>query len=173
MILKAACRLDIPFKSQLDNADNPMGACNVTSVAMCLAWGGVTPRSQNIQLEDEVYRYMEGRHLNRHSPQDLATVVRDYGLNDNFTATASIDAAKAHLSAGNPCITHGYFTDFGHIIVLVGYDERGFLVHDPYGEWFEAGYDTTASGAYLHYSYALIKRVCIPDGLFWVHFISK
>ncbi|NEN93768.1 MAG: peptidoglycan-binding protein, partial [Okeania sp. SIO3H1] len=29
------------------------------------------------------------------------------------------------------------------------------------------------SGAYLHYSYRLIRNVCMPDGSFWVHFISK
>jgi hypothetical protein len=55
----------------------------------------------------------------------------------------------------------------------VGYDEFGFIVHDPYGEWFSSGYRTDLSGSYLHYSYRLITRVCIPDGSFWVHFISK
>lgn len=166
-------KLDVPYLSQLDNNLNPTGACNVTSVAMCLLWGGVTPQSKEVQLEDELYRYMESRRLSRHNPQDLATVVRDYGLNDNYTAIGTIDAVKRHLDAGNPCITHGYFTSFGHIIVLVGYDDDGFWVHDPYGEWFYDGYDTSISGAYLHYSYSLIQRVCIPDGLFWVHFISK
>ncbi|WP_293282359.1 C39 family peptidase, partial [Microcoleus sp. PH2017_36_ELK_O_B] len=110
----------------------------------------MTPHQQGIQLEDELYGYMEKRRLDRHSPQDLATLVRDYGLNDNYTATATIDAVKAHLSEGNPCITHGYFTEFGHIIVLTGYDEKGFLVHDPYGEWFPGGYRTDLSGEYLH-----------------------
>jgi len=55
----------------------------------------------------------------------------------------------------------------------VGYDEYGFIVHDPYGEWFSSGYRTDLSGSYLNYSYLLIRRVCIPDGSFWVHFISK
>jgi hypothetical protein len=55
----------------------------------------------------------------------------------------------------------------------VGFDSKGFLVHDPYGEWFESGYDTSTSGAYLHYSYDLIQRTCIPDGQFWVHHISS
>jgi len=56
---------------------------------------------------------------------------------------------------------------------VVGYDSEGFFIHDPYGEWFEIGYDTEASGAYLHYNYRLIRRICMPDGKFWVHFISK
>ncbi|MCC3447456.1 MAG: C39 family peptidase [Microcoleus sp. PH2017_39_LGB_O_B] len=171
--MKNFVKLDVPYLSQLDNKRNPTGSCNVTSVAMCLLWGGVTPHQQGIQLEDELYGYMEKRRLDRHSPQDLATVVRDYGLNCLYTATATIDAVKAHLSEGNPCITHGYFTEYGHIIVLTGYDEKGFIVHDPYGEWFSDGYRTDLSGEYLHYSYDLIERTCIPDGLFWIHFISK
>ncbi|MCC3445780.1 MAG: C39 family peptidase, partial [Microcoleus sp. PH2017_03_ELD_O_A] len=113
--MKNSVKLDVPYLSQLDNKRNPTGSCNVTSVAMCLLWGGVRPQCQGIQLEDELYAYMEKRRLDRHSPQDLATLVRDYGLNDNYTATATIDAVKAHLSEGNPCITHGYFTEYGHI----------------------------------------------------------
>jgi uncharacterized protein YvpB len=118
---------------------------------------------------------MENHDLNRHSPQDLEKLIsRHYHpVKDSFTVWGTIDRCKSHLAAGNPCVIHGYFTSFGHIIVLVGYDNEGFLVHDPYGEWFESGYDTNASGAYLHYSYDLIRRTCIPDGQFWVHYVSK
>ncbi|HAT12513.1 MAG TPA: hypothetical protein DCS91_01905 [Microcoleaceae bacterium UBA11344] len=78
----------------------------------------------------------------------------------------------AHLSADNPCIIHGYFTAAGHIIVLIGFDNEGFFVQDPYGEWFESGYDTEATGKALHYSYELIIRKCAYDDEFWVHYVS-
>ncbi|MEG4323653.1 MULTISPECIES: C39 family peptidase [unclassified Microcoleus] len=78
--MKNSVKLAVPYKSQLDNALNPGGACNVTSIAMCLEYLGVTPLRQNIQIEDELYAYMESRNLNRHSPRDLATVVRNYGI---------------------------------------------------------------------------------------------
>ncbi len=74
---------------------------------------------------------------------------------------------------------HGYFTDFGHIVVLAGYDEHGFLVHDPYGEWYSWGYDPNdgtefdTKGKYIHYSYGLIQRLCLPDHNLWLHLISK
>ncbi|MBE9164190.1 C39 family peptidase [Tychonema sp. LEGE 06208] len=165
-------KIDVPFKSQLDNVLNPTGSCNVTSIAMCLAFFGVKPKGSG-QLEDELYKYMESQNLSRHSPQDLAQVVRDYGLKDDFTAAGSIDRCCRHIQAGNPCVIHGYFTSFGHIIVLIGFDEKGFFVHDPYGEWFPSGYRTDFSGESLHYSYKLIERLCIPDGQFWVHYISK
>jgi uncharacterized protein YvpB len=166
-----ATKLLVPYKSQLDNEENPRGSCNVTSIAMCLEFLGI--QGGDGQLEDELYRYAERKGYSRHDPRDLARIVRDYGRKDNFTEWATIDKCKAHLASGNPAVIHGYFTSFGHIIVLVGYDNEGFLVHDPYGEWFRGGYRTDFSGKFLHYSYNLIERVCIPDGQFWVHFISK
>lgn len=164
-------RLKVPYKSQLDNRMNPTGSCNVTSIAMCLAYFGVNASGVG-QLEDELYTYMQRRGLSRHSPQDLAKVVRDYGRKDDFTVWGTIERCKKHIDNGFPCVIHGYFTSFGHIIVLVGYDEDGFIVHDPYGEWFSTGYRNDLSGEFLNYSYNLIKRTCIPDGQFWVHYIS-
>lgn len=178
--LPDSVKLKVPYKYQLDNAENPLGSCNVTSVAMCLEFldsdlGDRKYKSGDGQLEDHLYRFMENHDLDRHSPQDLEKLINHhyYPIKDSFTPWGTIERCKSHLASGNPCVIHGYFTSFGHIIVLVGYDNKGFLVHDPYGEWFESGYDTDASGAYLHYSFDLIKRTCIPDGQFWVHYISK
>ncbi|MGB3402727.1 MAG: C39 family peptidase [Microcoleaceae cyanobacterium] len=166
-------RLDVPYISQVDNWFNPTGACNVTSIAMCLEYLETPPRTSISQFEDELYRYALERGYSRHSPYDLADLVRDYGCKDYFTENALIEDVKDWVSSGKPAVIHGYFTSFGHIVVVVGYDEYGFIVHDPFGEWFSTGYRTDLSGAYLHYSYRLIRRVCIPDGNFWVHFISK
>ncbi|MDY7024600.1 MAG: C39 family peptidase [Cyanobacteriota bacterium] len=164
---------NVPYFSQLDNWFNPTGACNVTSIAMCLDYLGAERRLNYGQWEDELYEYALDQGYSRHNPYDLARIVRDYGCRDYFTEYAIIEDVQDWIAAGNPSVIHGYFTWFGHIIVVVGYDEYGFIVHDPYGEWFSTGYRTDLSGAYLHYSYNLIRRVCIPDGNFWVHFISK
>lgn len=167
-------RLNVRFKSQVDNFYNPTGACNVTSIAMCLEYLNIPRRDLRYsQFEDELYRYAINMGYSRWSPYDLAKIARDYGARDYFTENALIEDVKDWVAAGYPAVIHGYFTSFGHIIVVVGYDENGFIVHDPYGEWFSTGYRTDLSGAYLHYSYQLIRRVCIPDGNFWVHFISK
>ncbi|MEI2418956.1 C39 family peptidase [Arthrospira platensis SPKY2] len=166
--------LNVPFYSQLDNHYNPTGSCNVTSVAMCLSYLGVRPGGVYSQLEDELYRYMIDRGLSRHSPYDLAKVVRDYGHKDTFRTDATIEDCKNHLfNKKMPLIIHGYFTSFGHIIVIRGYSDNGFFVNDPYGEWFSTGYRTDLTGENLLYSYELIKRTCIPDGSFWVHFIDR
>ncbi len=171
--LPKSYRLNVPYKSQLDNWYNPTGACNVTSIAMCLEYLDTPRRTNSIPFEDELYQYALNQGYSRHSPYDLAQIVRDYGRKDSFTENAIIEDVQDWIADGNPAVIHGYFTSFGHIVVVVGYDEYGFVVHDPYGEWFSTGYRTDLSGAYLHYSYRLIRRVCMPDTNFWVHFISK
>ncbi|QZZ19169.1 C39 family peptidase [Leptothermofonsia sichuanensis E412] len=166
-------KLAIPYKSQLDNEENPTGSCNVTSLAMCLEFLGAKRRVNSGQFEDELYRYAINRGLSRHDPHDLAIIVEDYGCRDDFRTNATIEQAQDWLADGKPIVTHGYFTSFGHIVVLAGFDEKGFLVHDPYGEWTPRGYRTDLSGKYVNYSYNMIRNICIPDGSFWVHFISK
>jgi uncharacterized protein YvpB len=172
-------KLNIPYKSQRDNEINPDGSCNVTSLAMCLEYLGAKRRVNSGQFEDELYNYAESNGLSRHDPHDLAVIVEAYGCRDDFRTNATIDQVKGWLTDGKPIVTHGYFTEFGHIVVLAGFDEKGFFAHDPYGEWTPAGYDrnepgySNEKGKYIPYSYDMIQRLCMPDGGFWVHFISK
>jgi hypothetical protein len=174
-----AVKLSIPYKSQRDNELNPDGSCNVTSIAMALTFLGVDRKSSDGQFEDELYDYAETNGLSRHNPHDLARVVADYGCRDDFRADGTIAQAQEWLADGKPAVIHGYFTDFGHIVTLAGYDDQGFLVHDPFGEWHAWGYDLNepdaenGKGEYIHYSYDLIRRLCIPDDSFWLHLISK
>lgn len=177
--LPASIKLNIPYKSQRDNVLNPDGACNVTSIAMCLRYLGAARKETTGQFEDELYNYATRRGYSRHNPYDLAKIVQDYGMRDEFRTDGTIEQVRSWLADGNPAVIHGYFTDFGHIVVAAGYDPTGFLVHDPFGEWYWWGYDlnepngNNRKGEYIHYSYSMIERLCIPDGDFWVHFISK
>lgn len=174
--------LDVPYKSQLDNRYEPVSTCNVTSLAMVLEFynigytttmsGKKIRKNKNIQLEDELYQYMIDKELNKLYPEHLAQVARDYGIKDDFTVWGTIERCIEHLNSGHPCIIHGYFTQPGHILVLIGHDSNGFFVHDPYGEYFRTGYRTDLSGKNLHYSFDLIRRLCAYDGQFWVHYLS-
>jgi hypothetical protein len=179
-VIPAKVRLEVPYRSQRDNEKNPDGACNVTSLAMCLLYHQVQPRYTSMfpQFEDELYDYTERLGLNRHDALDLVKVIEAYGCVDRFSSTYKIPDIKAALSAGNPAVLHGYFTRFGHIIVAVGYDDDGLIVHDPYGEWHSWGYalnepdgDNT-KGKYQHYSYRLIENACMPDGNLWAHIVT-
>lgn len=167
--------LNVPHKSQLDNALNPTGACNVTCFAMMMAYFQIRGTTGVGQLEDELYQYMENSGLSRHDPEDLAKMASHYGLKSHFTTRGKLSDARKAIAEGKPCIIHGYFTSFGHIIVLRGYDKYGFFVNDPYGEWTSGGYDNSASGENLHYSNALIQSKCLPEGddFLWLHRVSR
>lgn len=129
------------------------------------------------RLPDELQDYCVAHHLDRHAPQDLAQVVQAYGCKDYFTRAATFKQVKAWLIQGNPAVTHGYFTPSGHVVAIVGYNEQGFIVNDPYGELMynppHSYYNTYASGRGLTYSYNLIQNTRVTDKEFWVHFISK
>lgn len=171
-------QLAVPYLSQVDNSQNPFGSCNVTSIAMCLKYLGIQQTNSSKQFEDELQDWLEARGLDRHEPNALAQAVAGYGCQDNFSTSATLDQVKQWLAQGNPCVTHGYFTSSGHIVAIVGYNNQGLIVHDPYGKWTEGGYDRNddshpEKGKAVIYDYAMIQRTCMTDGQFWVHFISR
>lgn len=172
-MLRDEVKLNVPYKSQLDNADNPFGSSNCTSLAMAIAYFDVKPHNGHKQLEDELQEWLETQGLKRYNPYDLVKVVKAYGCQDNFKTDATIDQIKEWLDRGNPAVVHGYFTPAGHVICLIGYNAIGFIVNDPCGQYSESGYDSSTSGEGLTYSYETIERICLQDGEFWVHFISK
>jgi uncharacterized protein YvpB len=156
--------LKLKYHSQLNNQLNPSGSCNVTSFAMCMSYFGITPKSG--QLEDELYQFMIDNRLSRHEPIDLSYMANQYaGIVSSFKATGTFQDIINAINAGKPVVLHGYFTRSGHIIVIKGYDDTGFIVNDPYGEWHSWGYDTSVSGEGLHYSYDLIARTCSPESV--------
>jgi hypothetical protein len=71
--------LNVPHKGQLDNALNPKGACNVTCFAMAMTYFQLPGKTNAVQLEDELYRYMTANRLSRHEPEDLAKMAKAYG----------------------------------------------------------------------------------------------
>lgn len=168
-------QLNIPYKSQLDNELNPRGACNVTSYAMVMQYLQIPRQSNEGQLEDELYQWMEDKGLSRWDPEDLAQMGRSYGLKVDFNSRATLRDLRKAISEGYGCIIHGYFTSFGHIMVVRGYDDNGFYVNDPYGEWFESGYRNDRSGENLFYSNQLVQSKCLPEGTdyLWLHKITQ
>lgn len=159
---------NFPYKSQRDNRHNPSGSCNVTSIAMCLWFLGIRgDGSQGGQLEDQMYVRCLERDWSRHTPEGLKAVAESYGggIFDKFTEFGTLDMIRASIDAGIPCVVHGYFTHYGHILTIKGHTPRGFIVNDPWGEYWPGGYDTSVSGENLHYSTGMIARLCSPESI--------
>ena len=72
------------------------------------------------------------------------------------TEQGTIEEVRAALDQGKPVIAHGQFTPSGHIVLIIGYDEQGYFVHDPGGRWneeYEGSYPNSGqcSGQAVHY----------------------
>ncbi|MGV0024845.1 C39 family peptidase [Phormidesmis priestleyi] len=175
IVVPSVKKLDVPYYSQLNNLHKPTGSSSLTSLAMALDFLGASRKRETGQFADELYEYCEKQGLSRHDPYDLAKVAEAYKCKDNFSVEANFLEIKDWLARGNPVVVHGYFTDFGHVVCIVGFNKKGFIVNDSWGQLIHSfgnqSYDIGKNGNGLTYSYNLIYKLCCPG--FWVHFLSK
>ena len=168
--------ITVPYRTQLDNEIDPFSTCNVTSVTMVMLYHGYKEQG-GIQLEDSLSRILFNNHLSRNNPEHLAILFNRTGLfHDQFLYKASWESIKKEILENRPVIVHGYFTRFGHIVVIVGFSEgtQEWVVHDPYGEYFIGGYNKGKDkGKNVRYSFHMMDKLCAPDGGVWAHFVSK
>lgn len=167
----------VPFFSQTDNVNHPGGTCNITSVAMVMAYWKVVGDGSGKQLEDQLYEYAKANRLVIGSPYDMAKLFTWKGMNDHFR-TSNVDwiqYVKKEIDAGRPCIIHTQFTPAGHIVVIAGYENNHLVCHDPYGE-FSGVYGKWAGtnhsnpvGRFVHYSYDMMDHFSNIGGTVWLH----
>ena len=175
--------LKVKHFNQLDNKFAPTGTCNITCCAMVLDYFKVPQRKPRMSYEDELSLFIENNGLDRHVHDHLARLMQEYGLQDRFTVTATWKEIQHHLANGNPVICPGDYTRSGHIIVLSGYNTKGFTVQDPNGEIFwspgsDPFYEHNSTeaphrGANLNYSYNLMNTLAGPNGKVWAHFPQR
>lgn len=175
-LIRTAVNLPIPhidYYDQNDNKEAPWGSCNVTAIAMDLAYLGIPQRYPQMRYPDELDAYCDEHGLDRHSPLDLVKLVEAYGCRDDFNYHSNWDNIKAWLNNGLPVVVHTQLTQSGHVILLRGYDNTGVWVNDPNGVWTPDGYDETKSGENLHYSWDLMYQTVSSDNQLWAHHITK
>ena len=117
------------------------------------------------------------------SPAGLASVFNQYASENGLAkrldpiTNGSLSGLRAELDRGNPVIIHGFFTTFGHVLVVLGYDQNGYYVNDPAGRWsevFKGGYGWSNTGRDLYYGRAAFEAaVGTSDGwsplALWYH----
>lgn len=175
-------RLDVPYFYQYNNRFNPGSSCQNTSIAMVLASVGVqiTPdqitsrfgkdRAQSVSGLNSVYNQLA-------SEQGVRRL--------DSSSQGSLAEIKAALDQGSPVIIHGFFTSYGHVLVITGYDESGYYVNDPAGTWsqrFKGGYPNAGSepraGHGIFYSRSAFEAaIGTYDGYstapLWMHTLSS
>ncbi len=123
----------LPYFYQYDNLMYPGSSCQNTSLAMVLKHYGWTGAPDDITAS-------VGKNKAQ-SPSSLAEVFNDYaessGIPERLVAhtNGSIAGLQALLNEGKPVIVHGYFTSFGHVLVVTGYSGSSYTVNDPAGKW--------------------------------------
>lgn len=170
--------VEVPYFYQYANSLYPSSSCQNTSIAMVLkkyGWNGVP---DTITAE-------WGKNYAQ-DPSGLAdifnTLAYEHGISKRLTpvTNGTLAQLRAELDAGNPTIIHGYFTGYGHVMVVLGYDSNGYYVNDPAGEWsqtFKGGYpygwNSNVGRAIYYNKTAFEKAVATWDGYtpapLWFH----
>ena len=165
----------LPYYNQYYNENKGWATCQNTSVAMVLSY------FENSIHPDSIYKDWGKDYAQ--SPSGLNAVYSSYATKSSITTytNASPEELKAALSSGYIAIVHGYFTGFGHVLVVRGYENGRYYVNDPAGKWaecFKCGYSSTndLNGVTSYSESAFDAAVFTSDGYSylpgWIHLIS-
>ena len=163
----------IPYYNQYDNINYPYATCQNTSIAMVLSHF-----QYKIHPDDIFGRW--GKDIAQ-SPSGLNYVYKHYAANStiNTYINASPEDLISALSQGYIAIVHGYFTSFGHVLIIKGYDDSYYYVNDPAGVWdgcFKCGYNQNYNGVTKYPRQSLENAVFTSDGYSylpgWIHLIK-
>jgi uncharacterized protein YvpB len=168
---------NVPYFYQYNNSNNPGGSCQNTSMAMVLKYYGATA-----ETPDTISNYYGTSQAQTVS--GLQSVFNSeaayFGLSvrDTGTTAGTVTRVRELLAQGRPVIVHGYFTSYGHVIVLLAFDGTNYTAHDPAGKWSQqygyGGYSGTdpTGGRFVKYAKAAVDQAIAPDGKVWMHEIK-
>ena len=167
--------IEVPYYSQHDNEIDPGATCNVTSLSMAISYYKASKlvTGPHKRIADNISQYCLDHHLNHGDLTVIANLARHYGLIDDASFTTSFDQIKAHLDRNNLVIVQGNFTASGHVIVVVGYDDKRGLwyCNDPAGHWPD--YSGNTSGKGVAYDSKFFRAKAAPDGEVWAHRLNR
>ena len=165
---------EIPYYNQYDNRNYPYATCQNTSIAMVLSHF-----QYNIHPDEIFSRW--GKDMAQ-SPSGLNHVYNTYASSStlNTFTNASPEDLIAALGQGYIAIVHGYFTAYGHVLVVRGYDSQYYYVNDPAGKWdgcFRCGYTSgNYNGVTKYAKKAFENAVFTSNGSSylpgWIHLIK-
>lgn len=108
-------------------------------------------------------------------PSVMGDYLKDKVIAYRFLVDGSLTDAKNAIDDGCVVITHGWFTESGHTITLVGYEpdpitlSYRFIVDDPFGEFSfpNAVHFNTDSGNDVRYSSYGIYAYCVASSSYF------
>ena len=172
---------DVPYFYQYANSLYPNSTCQNTTIAMVLAmrgWSGTPDVITEFWGKDRAQ-----------SPEGFSEVLNGeasyWGVDVRSThrRDATFEDLHSLLDQGIPVPVHGYFTGYGHVLLVLGYDANGYWVNDPAGEWNERftggypyGWDSTVGDGIYYPRAAFEAAIGTSNGStplpIWLHELS-
>lgn len=161
------------YYNQYNNQYHAASTCQNTSIAMVLSY------LETKIMPDSIY--MQWGKDYAQSPSGLNAVYRFYASKTeiNTYINASPGDLINALNNGYIAIVHGYFTSYGHVLVVRGFDGEHYHVNDPAGIWkecFKCGYTGSYNGVTKYKKTEFEKAVFTSNGVNylpgWIHLIK-
>lgn len=154
---------NLRYNSQLDNSIDPHATCFVSSVAMTIrtleqkSWGGqnrkkyTSPKFEEELLHDLdknlsaykkiAYKIVKQKWVFKYRPRNIYAFWEWYikekipGHTAKYMHLSQSQIKNQLAARETPIIVGTKLTHSGHVVVLVGCDNSGFYVNDPYGDY--------------------------------------
>ena len=166
---------DVPYFYQYNNSINPGGSCQNTSMAMLLKYYGatsITPDAISTTWGTSQAQSVSGFN------QVCNAEAQSYGLTGSCVSTSSgsFAAMNSLLAQGKPVVVHGYFTTYGHVMVVLAYTGTHYICNDPAGQWnqvYQGSYSGgSTSGHQIQYGATAFQNAIGPDNTLWYHYFN-
>lgn len=160
--------LPVPYYPQTDNYTQPERTCNSSACAMALEY--FRPGTLKGPKGDDEYirKVFSIGDTTDHSVQ--TRVLKDYGVASSFNYNLSFADLDRELSNRRPVvigILHRgslHHPTGGHMVVVIGKNEKGYICHDPYGDLYDGYTSSVYNGRSVIYERYVLEARWTPDG---------
>lgn len=167
--------LIVHYFAQGDNGPEGWRECQPTSISMCLNYLKVKKQDEPGIVDDNYFVKLVKQYGDVTNQASVQNALHHLGVKHRFITNCSADMVKQEISNGRP-VAIGMLhngpvtrpTGGGHYITIIGYTEKGWIVHDPYGEQdlVNGGFVKAGGihGMRLHYSYKNMNPRWLVEG---------
>ncbi|WP_258536560.1 polymorphic toxin-type HINT domain-containing protein, partial [Leptospira noguchii] len=146
----------------LANRDNPDGIKPSGITIEKISEKALSQFGFEIPAKGSVYNAVSKPEAIKQAPNEPDGAFEDrmdvYNRKIEARAQSSLDRVKPwiieQIKHGNAVVAGGDFTGYGHVVTIVGYDSKGYIVHDSWGDAMKNYNKASAtSGQYVHYPF--------------------